>query len=73
VHDSDPDFTLLPSFRNHGSHFEKHKTAFEQGGGRDEAFQEDGITPRVDKGLEDGVIEKPGTDDEKIERASRST
>jgi len=26
---------------NHGSHFEKHKTAFEEGGGRDDAFIED--------------------------------
>lgn len=30
-------------FRNHGSHFEKHKTAFEEGGGRDEAMIEDEV------------------------------
>jgi len=28
-------------FRNHGAHFEKHKTAFEEGGGRDDALIED--------------------------------
>ena len=27
--------------RNHGSHFEKHRTAFEEGGGRDDAILED--------------------------------
>ena len=26
---------------SHGSHFEKHKTAFEEGGGRDDAVAED--------------------------------
>ena len=28
-------------FRNHASHFEQHKTAFEEGGGRDDAVMED--------------------------------
>lgn len=27
--------------RRHASHFEKHKTAFEEGGGRDDAIMED--------------------------------
>lgn len=27
--------------RNHGAHFEKHKTAFEEGGGRDEEVEDD--------------------------------
>jgi SHS family lactate transporter-like MFS transporter len=27
--------------RNHGSHFEKHKAAFEEGAGRDDAMMED--------------------------------
>lgn len=27
--------------RNHGSHFEKHKTAIEEGGGRDEVAEEE--------------------------------
>lgn len=27
--------------RHHGSHFEKHKTAFEEGGGDDDAYIED--------------------------------
>lgn len=38
---------------NHGSHFEKHKAAFEEGGGEDEAYREDGVagpsTRRVDE------------------------
>jgi MFS transporter, SHS family, lactate transporter len=29
-------------FRNHGSRFEKHKTAFEEGGGRDDAILDEG-------------------------------
>ncbi|KAJ8518320.1 hypothetical protein ONZ45_g4591 [Pleurotus djamor] len=34
-------FITIIGPENHGSHFEKHKTAFEEGGGRDEAFVED--------------------------------
>ncbi|KAF9222892.1 carboxylic acid transporter protein [Gyrodon lividus] len=30
---------------NHSSHFEKHKTAFEEGGGRDDAYMEDEQRP----------------------------
>jgi hypothetical protein len=35
--------TLLKreSCRNHGSQFEKHKTAFEEGGGLNDAYMED--------------------------------
>jgi len=39
-------FTLLMTIigpENHGSHFEKHKTAFEEGGGMDDAYLEDPI------------------------------
>ena len=28
-------------FRKHGAHFERHKLAFEEGGGRDDAIIED--------------------------------
>jgi len=35
---------------NHGSHFEKHKAAFEEGGGRDEAMAEEDDVPRVKSG-----------------------
>lgn len=38
------------SLRNHGSHFEKHKTAFEEGGGDDNAILE-----------EEDLEAKPGT------------
>ena len=31
----------LTFLRNHGSHFEKHKTAFEEGGGADDAILDD--------------------------------
>lgn len=35
--------------RNHGSHFEKHKVAFEEGAARDDAFiEEDDTAPRHD-------------------------
>ncbi|KAG6847963.1 hypothetical protein H0H93_004606, partial [Arthromyces matolae] len=30
---------------NHGAHFEKHKTAFEEGGGQDDALFEDDVEP----------------------------
>jgi len=32
--------------RNHASHFEKHKTAFEEGGGQDDAYMEEEQSPR---------------------------
>ena len=41
------------SSRNHGAHFEKHKTAFEEGGGRDE-LEEDEDDPRATDGAEGG-------------------
>lgn len=31
---------VRPHHRHHASHFEKHKTAFERGGGRDDAVVE---------------------------------
>lgn len=37
--------TSLCYTRNHGSHFEKHKAAFEEGGGADTAFIDDDTTP----------------------------
>ncbi|THH28257.1 hypothetical protein EUX98_g5928 [Antrodiella citrinella] len=40
---------------NHSSHFEKHKTAFEEGGGRDDAFIEDEDTPVQEVSEEDSV------------------
>lgn len=30
----------MSTYRNHGSHFEKYKPAFEEGAGRDEALPE---------------------------------
>jgi SHS family lactate transporter-like MFS transporter len=50
---------------NLGSHFEKHKTAFEEGGGRDDALVEDGAsagshTPQAgaERESEDALDEK---------------
>jgi len=44
-----------PASRNHSSHFEKHKAAFEEGGGRDEAIPDDASNTSAD--------EKPSADD----------
>ena len=33
--------------RNHSAHFEKAKTAFEEGGGIDEVIEDDHIDPRA--------------------------
>lgn len=33
-------FTIGRRHRHHASHFEKHKTAFEEGGGQDDAYME---------------------------------
>ncbi|KAL4081013.1 carboxylic acid transporter, partial [Scleroderma citrinum] len=38
---------------NHSSHFEKHKTAFEEGGGQDDAFTEDDQRPRSIREIEE--------------------
>ncbi|KAF5341471.1 hypothetical protein D9758_013940 [Tetrapyrgos nigripes] len=55
---------------NHGSHFEKHKAAFEEGGGEDDAFREDedgavGGVKRRD--VESGSGDGSGSLDEKRE------
>lgn len=39
-------------YRHHASHFEKHKTAFEEGGGQDDAFME-GEGPEASETRED--------------------
>lgn len=39
--------------RNHASHFEKHKTAFEEGGGRDDAYIEEEQDPRSTRDVEE--------------------
>lgn len=36
---------LMTTCRNHSSHFEKHKTAIEEGGGRDEIAEDDELQP----------------------------
>lgn len=36
----DHEIAFSPVPRHHASHFEKHKTAFEEGGGRDDAIME---------------------------------
>ncbi|KAF8889876.1 carboxylic acid transporter protein [Infundibulicybe gibba] len=49
---------------NHGSHFEKHKTAFEEGAARDDALTEDDARILGDKDEEAGPSErKDGTSD----------
>jgi hypothetical protein len=49
----------LNVLRNHGSHFEKAKTAFEAGGGRDELVQELVPIERREKdSIEDVKIEE---------------
>jgi len=50
-------YTLLISLplRNHGSHFEAHKAAFEEGAARDDAMIEDRSTPEM---LESKHLEK---------------
>lgn len=46
---------------NHGSHFEKHKTAFERGGGDDDAYMDDEISD-VDIEVKIGVSPDKGID-----------
>ena len=49
-------FSAFVSIRNHGSHFEKHKTAIEEGGGNDEpGDNSEEASPR------DSAEEKPGS------------
>lgn len=43
---------MLVQHRHHSSHFEKHKTAFEEGGGQDDAIMEGGRLDSLD-GRED--------------------
>lgn len=45
--------------RNHGSHFEKHKVAFEEGGGLDDAMAEGADETGSISGSEE-MTEKPG-------------
>ena len=40
---------VTPFPRNHGSNFEQHKTAFEEGAGQDDAIIEDVHSPEKDK------------------------
>ncbi|KAF8873013.1 carboxylic acid transporter [Gymnopilus junonius] len=51
---------------NHGSHFEKHKTAFEEGGGQDDAVMEDEITPEEGSGRESGSVLDEKQENEKV-------
>ncbi|KAF8889142.1 carboxylic acid transporter protein [Gymnopilus junonius] len=51
---------------NHGSHFEKHKTAFEEGGGQDDAVMEDEITPEEGSGRESGSVIDEKQENEKV-------
>jgi SHS family lactate transporter-like MFS transporter len=39
---------VTPLPRNHGSNFEQHKTAFEEGAGKDDAMIEDVNSPEKD-------------------------
>jgi MFS transporter, SHS family, lactate transporter len=43
------------SCRNHGSHFEKHKTAIEEGGGRDEIAVEEEPREQEDTSRPDSI------------------
>lgn len=51
--------------RNHGSQFEKHKVAFEEGGGNDDALLEDEVVGQTRGTPESGSV------DEKEKRESR--
>jgi hypothetical protein len=39
-----------PSARNHGSHFERHKVAFEEGAGKDEVAETYKVAPDLHSG-----------------------
>jgi len=61
-------FTLIMTIigpENHGSQFEKHKTAFEEGGGVDDAYMEDdleGDVPDSNESVDDEKGENAGKD-----------
>ncbi|KAF7791425.1 hypothetical protein EIP86_002441 [Pleurotus ostreatoroseus] len=51
---------------NHGAHFEKHKTAFEEGGGRDEEADEDDMEGREGKDSTGSRAESIREDEKRI-------
>lgn len=48
-------------YRHHGSEFEKHKTAFEEGGGSDNAYVQEDVLP-----THHGISEGPRTQGRRV-------
>ena len=56
----------MPYFRNHGSHFERHKAAFLEGGGRDDAWLDENADAAAA-----ARTEKPGSDNDSVDEKER--
>lgn len=70
-------FVLIVTFlgpENHGSHFEKHKAAFEMGGGEDDAYMDDGRDVEalgVEVDPDKGVLDITSYEEEESEEESK--
>jgi SHS family lactate transporter-like MFS transporter len=60
-----------PAHRNHGSHFEKHRAAFDEGGGSDDAWiDDDGVHHETGRAAHDRDVEAAENEKASEERSS---
>jgi SHS family lactate transporter-like MFS transporter len=57
--------------RNHGSHFERHRAAFDEGGGRDDAYIDDEGVHTVAGDAEKASEERSSTEKERLSTEKR--